>query len=363
MRDTTAGELIRATSLVKRYGEVVALDGVSLSVRQGEFLALLGPSGCGKTTLLRAIAGFIELNSGDISIAGESMKGVPPNRRPVNTVFQNYALFPHLTIEENVAFPLSVRGINRAEVQERVRAALRMIKLENLAHRRPGQLSGGQQQRVALARALVFNPQLVLMDEPLGALDKRLREQMQLEIKQLHETMGITVVYVTHDQSEALTMSDRIAVFHQGRIQQLATPSELYERPANAFVASFIGENNRFDGTLVARDGPSCRVRLADGTELSATVGADLAPGAAVVISLRPEHVFIGAHEGANVLPAHMLEVIYLGDHRKLRMRVGGSDEFVAKVPAAGVHWKGGDALTVSWPANACLALPSDSEE
>jgi len=201
------------------------------------------------------------------------------------------------------------------------------------------------------------------MDEPLGALDKQLREQMQLEIKHLHDELGVTVVYVTHDQSEALTMSDRIAVFHQGRIQQLATPSELYERPANAFVASFIGENNRFDGTLVARDGPSCRVRLADGTELSATVGADLAPGAAVVISLRPEHVFIGAHEGANVLPAHMLEVIYLGDHRKLRMRVGGSDEFVAKVPAAGVHWKGGDALTVSWPANACLALPSDSKE
>jgi len=278
-------------------------------------------------------------------------------------VFQNYALFPHMTVAQNLAFPLEMHGVPKADIEPRVKRALDMVRLPQLRDRKPAQLSGGQQQRVAVARALVYGPKLVLMDEPLGALDKQLREQMQLEIKHLHDELGVTVVYVTHDQSEALTMSDRIAVFHQGRIQQLATPSELYERPANAFVASFIGENNRFDGTLVARDGPSCRVRLADGTELSATVGADLAPGAAVVISLRPEHVFIGAHEGANVLPAHMLEVIYLGDHRKLRMRVGGSDEFVAKVPAAGVHWKGGDALTVSWPANACLALPSDSKE
>jgi len=201
------------------------------------------------------------------------------------------------------------------------------------------------------------------MDEPLGALDKQLREQMQLEIKHLHDELGVTVVYVTHDQSEALTMSDRIAVFHHGRMQQLAKPSELYERPANAFVASFIGENNRFDGTLVARDGASCRVRLADGSELDATAGTDIAPGAAVVLSLRPERVTIGPRPGANTLPAQMLEVIYLGDHCKLRMRVAGSEEFVAKVPAAGVAWNRGDTLIVSWPAQACLALPSDAKE
>jgi len=344
-------------------GRTLVVDGLDLSLARGEFLTLIGPSGSGKTTTLMMLAGFEDPTSGTITLDGRRIDNVPAHKRGIGMVFQNYALFPHMTVAQNLAFPLEMHGVPKADIEPRVRRALDMVRLPQLRDRKPAQLSGGQQQRVAVARALVYGPKLVLMDEPLGALDKQLREQMQLEIKHLHDELGVTVVYVTHDQSEALTMSDRIAVFHQGRIQQLATPSELYERPANAFVASFIGENNRFDGTLVARDGPSCRVRLADGTELSATVGADLAPGAAVVISLRPEHVFIGAHEGANVLPAHMLEVIYLGDHRKLRMRVGGSDEFVAKVPAAGVHWKGGDALTVSWPANACLALPSDSKE
>ena len=356
--------IVTFKQVTKSYdGKTLVVDGLDLALARGEFLTLLGPSGSGKTTTLMMLAGFEDPTSGTITLDGKRIDNVPPHKRGIGMVFQNYALFPHMTVAQNLAFPLEMHGVAKADIEPRIRRALDMVRMAHLRERKPAQLSGGQQQRVAVARALVYGPKLVLMDEPLGALDKQLREQMQLEIKHLHDELGVTVVYVTHDQSEALTMSDRIAVFHHGRIQQLAKPSELYERPANAFVASFIGENNRFDGTLVARDGPSCRVRLADGTELSATVGADLAPGAAVVISLRPEHVFIGAHEGANVLPAHMLEVIYLGDHRKLRMRVGGSDEFVAKVPAAGVHWKGGDALTVSWPANACLALPSDSEE
>ena len=344
-------------------GRTLVVDGLDLALARGEFLTLLGPSGSGKTTTLMMLAGFEDPTSGTITLDGKRIDNVPAHKRGIGMVFQNYALFPHMTVAQNLAFPLEMHGVAKSDIEPRIKRALDMVRLPQLRDRKPAQLSGGQQQRVAVARALVYGPKLVLMDEPLGALDKQLREQMQLEIKHLHDELGVTVVYVTHDQSEALTMSDRIAVFHQGRIQQLARPSELYERPANAFVASFIGENNRFDGTLVARDGASCRVRLADGTELAATAGADLAPGAPVVLSLRPERVIIGAHDGANTLPAQMLEAIYLGDHCKLRLRVAGSDGFVAKVPAASVAWQRGDALTVSWPEQACLALPSDSKD
>jgi putative spermidine/putrescine transport system ATP-binding protein len=341
-------------------GKTLVVDGLDLALARGEFLTLLGPSGSGKTTTLMMLAGFEDPTSGTITLDGRRIDNVPAHKRGIGMVFQNYALFPHMTVAQNLAFPLEMHGVARTDIEARVKRALDMVRLPHLRDRRPAQLSGGQQQRVAVARALVYGPKLVLMDEPLGALDKQLREQMQLEIRHLHAELGISVVYVTHDQSEALTMSDRIAVFHQGRIQQLARPDDLYERPANAFVASFIGESNRLDGTLVARDGTSCRVRLADGTELAATAGAGLAPGAAVVLSLRPERVTIGPEGGATTLQAQMLEVIYLGDHCKLRMRVAGSEDFVAKVPAASVAWSRGDALTVSWPAQACLALPAE---
>jgi putative spermidine/putrescine transport system ATP-binding protein len=344
-------------------GKTLVVEDLDLSLARGEFLTLLGPSGSGKTTTLMMLAGFEDPTSGIITLDGKRIDNVPAHKRGIGMVFQNYALFPHMTVAQNLAFPLEMHGVAKADIEPRIKRALDMVRLPQLRDRKPAQLSGGQQQRVAVARALVYGPKLVLMDEPLGALDKQLREQMQLEIKHLHDELGVTVVYVTHDQSEALTMSDRIAVFHQGRIQQLARPSELYERPANVFVASFIGENNRFDGTLVERDGASCRVRLADGTELTATAGADLATGAAVVLSLRPERVTIGAQDGANTLPAQMLEAIYLGDHCKLRLRVASSEDFVAKVPAASVAWQRGDALTVSWPAQACLALPSNPKE
>ena len=356
--------IVTFKQVTKSYdGKTLVVDGLDLALARGEFLTLLGPSGSGKTTTLMMLAGFEDPTSGTITLDGKRIDNVPPHKRGIGMVFQNYALFPHMTVAQNLAFPLEMHGVAKADIEPRIRRALDMVRMAHLRERKPAQLSGGQQQRVAVARALVYGPKLVLMDEPLGALDKQLREQMQLEIKHLHDELGVTVVYVTHDQSDALTMADRIAVFHHGRIQQLAKPSELYERPANAFVASFIGENNRFDGTLVARDGASCRVRLADGSELDATVDTDIAPGAAVVLSLRPERVTIGPRPGANTLPAQMLEVIYLGDHCKLRMRVAGSEEFVAKVPAAGVAWNRGDTLIVSWPAQACLALPSDAKE
>jgi putative spermidine/putrescine transport system ATP-binding protein len=342
-------------------GKSLVVNALDLTLTRGEFLTLLGPSGSGKTTTLMMLAGFEDPTSGTITLEGRRLNNVPAHRRGIGMVFQNYALFPHMTVAENLMFPLEMHGCPKAELGPKVARALEMVRMGHLRDRKPAQLSGGQQQRVAVARALIYEPKLVLMDEPLGALDKQLREQMQLEIKHLHEELGVTVVYVTHDQAEALTMSDRIAVFHQGRIQQLARPAELYERPANAFVASFIGENNRLDGRLVGRDGALCRVRLADGTEIVATLAADLAVDSPVVLSIRPERVAVGgAADGPNRFDAQLEEVIYLGDHCKLRLRVAGSDAFVAKVATgdAGPALHRGDSLVVSWRPQSCLALP-----
>jgi putative spermidine/putrescine transport system ATP-binding protein len=251
-------------------------------------------------------------------------------------VFQNYALFPHISVAENLAFPLEMHGIPKGEIPGRVKRALEMVRLGHLGVRKPAQLSGGQQQRVAVARALVYEPKLVLMDEPLGALDKQLREQMQIEIRHLHENLGLTVVYVTHDQTEALTMSDRIAVFQHGVIEQIARPEEIYDTPANAFVASFIGENNRLDGQLVEREGALARVRLADGTVLVAKPATELPEGAPVVLSIRPERVRIGdGGDAPNRFTSRVEEVIYLGDHCRVRLAFGGSADFFAKRPHA----------------------------
>jgi len=335
---------------------------LDLDIRKGEFITLLGPSGSGKTTTLMMLAGFEVPTHGEIYLADRPIKNMPPHKRDIGMVFQNYALFPHLTIAENIAFPLSVRKISKAEAEERVEAALRMIKMETLAHRRPGQLSGGQQQRVALARALVFNPQLVLMDEPLGALDKRLREQMQLEIKQLHETMGITIVYVTHDQSEALTMSDRIAVFNDGIVQQIDTPGALYEHPVNSFVAHFIGENNVLAGTVETVDKDYCRVALAGGgTVIARAVNVALA-GASTSLSVRPERVAIltdgTSSDGPNRLPARVQSTIYLGDHALAVLDVAGNGEFIVKLqPDAHDSLGQGDSVFVTFRPEDCLAL------
>jgi putative spermidine/putrescine transport system ATP-binding protein len=360
---TAAPTLVRFSGIQKTYdGEHLVVKNLDLDIRKGEFITLLGPSGSGKTTTLMMLAGFEVPTHGEIYLADKPIKNMPPHKRDIGMVFQNYALFPHLTIEENVAFPLSVRKVSKAEAQERVRAALRMIKMEGLAQRRPGQLSGGQQQRVALARALVFNPQIVLMDEPLGALDKRLREQMQLEIKQLHERMGITIVYVTHDQSEALTMSDRIAVFNDGVVQQIDKPSALYEHPVNSFVAHFVGENNVLAGTVETVEQGYARVALAaDGSVMARAVNVAGA-GTATSLSVRPERVSIimdaASADGPNRLPATVQNTIYLGDHALAVLEVAGNEEFMVKLqPGAHDSLKHGESVSIAFRPDDCLAL------
>ncbi|RYI16662.1 MAG: ABC transporter ATP-binding protein, partial [Acetobacteraceae bacterium] len=272
-------------------GVSLVVKDLNLSIGKGEFLTMLGPSGSGKTTCLMMLAGFETATHGEIKLDGVNINQVPPHKRGIGMVFQNYALFPHMTVGENLAFPLEVRGMGKDEREAKIKRALDMVQMGAFANRRPAQLSGGQQQRIALARALVFDPKLVLMDEPLGALDKQLREHMQFEIKHLHESLGITVVYVTHDQGEALTMSDRVAVFNDGRIQQLAPPSDLYERPDNSFVAQFIGENNKLLGTIEELNGDKALVRLATGELIDATAVNVNEKGGKTLVSIRPERV------------------------------------------------------------------------
>ena len=292
---------------------------------------------------------------------------MPPHKRDIGMVFQNYALFPHMTVAENLAFPLSVRGMSKADVGEKVKRSLSMVQLDAFAGRYPAQLSGGQQQRVALARALVFEPQLVLMDEPLGALDKQLREHMQMEIKHIHQRLGVTVVYVTHDQSEALTMSDRVAVFHQGEIQQIAPPRELYESPRNTFVAQFIGENNRFAGELIERTGDTCTVQLGRGEKVQALAVNVGQPGDAVSLSIRPERIRLNnAAEGCdNRFSGRVSEFIYLGDHVRVRLEVCGKTDFFVKQPIAELDpgLAVGDVIPLGWQVEHVRALDPLSAE
>ena len=347
-------------------GETLVVKNLNLDISRGEFLTLLGPSGSGKTTSLMMLAGFEVPTSGDIRLAGRSIAGLPPHKRDIGMVFQNYALFPHMTVAENLAFPLSVRKRPRAETEERVARALRMVHLEKFGARRPAELSGGQQQRVALARALVFDPQLVLMDEPLGALDKQLREHMQLEIKHIHQSLGVTVVYVTHDQTEALTMSDRIAVFNHGMIQQIDLPDRLYQQPCNSFVANFIGENNRLTGVVRDISGGMCRVELPTGESVLATAVSVDRPGQPTTLSIRPERILLdrGASDDSgngreNRLGARVLERIYLGDHLRLRLAVADNDDFMVKVPFAddAQTFQAGHDVSVRWAVEDCRAL------
>lgn len=316
-------------------GDSLVVKDLNLTISKGEFLTMLGPSGSGKTTCLMMLAGFETVTHGEIRLESRNINLVPPHKRGVGMVFQNYALFPHMTVGENLSFPLEIRGIGKSERETKIKHALDMVQMGKFANRRPAQLSGGQQQRIALARALVFAPTLVLMDEPLGALDKQLREHMQFEIKRLHKALGVTMVYVTHDQGEALTMSDRVAVFDDGRIQQLATPADLYERPDSSFVAQFIGENNKLPGTVEALSGEIALVRLDSGELVPATpVNVD-GKGQKTLVSIRPERVVFEADrmpEGANPIDAEVLEVIYMGDILRVRLRVAGTDDFVMKI-------------------------------
>ncbi|MDH0617073.1 MULTISPECIES: ABC transporter ATP-binding protein [Agrobacterium] len=331
--------MVTFENVQKTYdGEALVVRDLNLTVRQGEFLTMLGPSGSGKTTTLMMLGGFEQPTSGHIRLGGQAVERLPPEKRNIGFVFQNYALFPHMTVHDNIAFPLRYRGIRGADASARVKAALDMVKLDGLSERKPQQLSGGQQQRVALARAMVFNPKLILMDEPLGALDKQLREHMQIEIKQIQKRLGITMVYVTHDQSEALTMSDRIAIFHEGRIQQLSDPVSLYNSPENRFVANFIGDNNTLPCTVLAIENGMSVLQMADGAVLKGA-GNDVKVGQPVTVSIRPES--LGFHSSdlqvSNLIEGTVLDSIFLGDRARLSVKVFGDEQIVASVPAKSV--------------------------
>jgi len=311
--ETIAVELRDVT---KRFGEVVAVDHVSLPIRDGEFFSLLGPSGCGKTTTLRMIAGFEQPSEGEIFIADQPVAGVPAFERNTNMVFQNYALFPHMTVSQNVAFGLQMKRVPQAEIARRVTEALEMVRLPGMEERMPTQLSGGQQQRVALARALVNRPAVLLLDEPLGALDLKLRKEMQLELKDLQNRVGITFIYVTHDQEEALTMSDRIAVMGHGRVLQVGTPTEIYERPNCRFVADFIGETNFLEGKIVTREDGYVAVAIRPGVELRAPVGEGSVEDSQVTVAIRPEKLRLlnePLDRAENCFPGVIQEVVYIG--------------------------------------------------
>lgn len=351
----TAGAELRLSGLVKRYGGAAAVQDVDLDVASGEFLTLLGPSGSGKTTTLSMVAGFTAPSAGSVVCDGAEITSVPPHKRGLGMVFQNYSLFPHLTVRENVEFPLRQRGVPKAERTERALAALELVELHTRAQAKPGQLSGGQQQRVALARALVFEPRLLLMDEPFGALDRALRERLQLELRRLHRELGITVVFVTHDQEEALTLSDRIAVFNEGRIEQVGTPEELYEHPATLFVARFIGESNAVAGEVVGGEFVGAAgIRLAAG---------DLPDGPAVAI-VRPERVRVlpaGAPADECELTGTVTDLTYLGAQSRLEITTGAGTLIVrsgveSPTPAVGAE------VRLGWSADRTTVFPTRDE-
>jgi spermidine/putrescine ABC transporter ATP-binding subunit len=317
---------LKVEGLVKRFGEVVALDGVSLEIASGELLTILGPSGSGKTTLLKVVAGFETADAGRVLVDGVDITAMPPARRDIGMVFQNYALFPHLTVARNVAFPLEMRNVGKTELERRVAEALELVELKGYGLRLPRQLSGGQQQRVALARAIVFNPRLLLLDEPFGALDRKLRETMQLEVRRLQRRLGLTTIFITHDQEEALVLSDRIAVMNKGSIEQVASTNEIYERPANDFVADFVGESNIFHGTVteVGSVNLESRRRL--------LIRQPLPVGARVGVLMRPER--FGPGGGANTFNGEVKEAVYLGSSIKLRLASDDGLELIVRQPA-----------------------------
>lgn len=363
MNNATVVELL---DVVKRFptpegGVVSAVDHVSMQIADGEFFSLLGPSGCGKTTTLRMIAGFEMPTSGEILIDGEYQGYLPANQRPVNTVFQQYALFPHMTIEENVAFGLEMRGVPRMERQKMVEEALHMVRLLGTERRKPNQLSGGQQQRVALARALINKPKVLLLDEPLGALDLKLRKEMQMELKTLQREVGITFIYVTHDQEEALTMSDRIAVMRQGKVLQIGVPEDIYEHPTSRFVADFIGETNFIEGNVEAHGSP-LRFRIAPGVIVPATWASDatVPVGSRAVLSIRPEKIDVtrtetestgnGRHDAH--APGKIVDLVYLGTDLLYIVRVAGETNIVVRMQnifSSEHYFRPGDAVFLHW--------------
>ena len=359
------GHDLNVEGVTKLYGEFAALDNVSLTVRRGEFLTLLGPSGSGKTTLLMSIAGFVQPDRGDIQLDRHSIVRLPPERRNFGMVFQGYALFPHLTVFDNVAFPLRIRKCSQAEVQTKVNAALDLVQLASRADRYPRQLSGGQQQRVALARAMVFTPHLLLLDEPLSALDKNLRSEMQDELKRLHKRIGLTFIYVTHDQDEALSMSDRIAVMRDGRIIQQGSPSELYDQPATTFVANFLGRSNFLRGTVDTQIAGGFAFTHQGTRFTQAVAGGDgPASGQDVVLALRPEKISIvdGSAPSDNVLKGVISEWNYLGAQFRLVVDTLEFGAVVVVIPTwkSGAPPATGQPVSIGWDASAAT-LVSDN--
>lgn len=356
------GAPVRLEGLSKVFADAVAVSDLSLEIGAGEFLTLLGPSGSGKSTTLLMIAGFLVPTRGEIFIDGIPVARKPPHERDIGVVFQSYALFPHLSVFENIAFPLKMRKLSAARIAERVAHALDLIHLQGLGQRYPHQLSGGQQQRVALARALVFEPPLLLMDEPLGALDRKLREAMQLELKRLQRNLSLTVIYVTHDQEEALTLSDRIAVMNRGRIEQVASPEELYERPRTPFVADFLGESNSLSGTVVQADASRVVVRTSAGLELVACDGAGLIAGREVSLAIRPEQIdFLGADQRSdNATEGIVEDVIYLGESVRYLVRLTSGELLCAKRQNQRTRGnpKAGQTVRLGWNAQAVMLHP-----
>ena len=323
---------VELEGVTKRYGETLALDVEHLGIEKGEFFALVGPSGSGKTTLLRLIAGFTEPTSGSIRIGGRTVQDLPPYKRDIGMVFQNYALFPHMSVYENVAFGLKVRHLASAETESRVKELLGLVRLPGMERRRPQQLSGGQQQRVALARALVTRPRLLLLDEPLGALDKKLRTAMQVELRQIQREVGITTVFVTHDQEEALTLSDRIAVINEGKVVQLGRPAEVYDRPATRFVADFLGQSNLLPGKVASHEAGRMRVSTPTGLQIVARSDRPVASGAQVTVAVRPEKIRLSTERPtrSNVFEAEVVHIVYLGTSVTYHLKLSEGTAMIA---------------------------------
>ena len=353
------GEFLEFRDVAKAFGPIKAVDGVSLEIKKGEFFSLLGPSGCGKTTMLRLAAGFETPDKGRVFLDGEDITDLPPNRRRVNTIFQSYALFPHLTVWDNIAFGLEIAKRPKAEIRAEVEAMLRLIQMADQAGKKPGQLSGGQKQRVAVARALVNKPRVLLLDEPLAALDLKLRQRMLIELDMIHDEVGITFLYVTHYQGEAMSLSDRIAVMDRGRVEQVGTPAEIYEAPRTSFVAAFIGDTNFLESEVVdCLDGEYCRLRIAGFPEVTAYNDKSLRPGHQVFLSVRPEKIRISRDRPPddprlNVVPAKVEDVIYLGPTTKYWVRADGHQVLVLRqhfrffLDEKPIRWK--DDVWVWW--------------
>jgi len=359
-----SGAQLRLRQLTRAFGAAKAVDRVSLDVPAGAFVSLLGPSGSGKTTTLNLIAGFLAPDSGDILLDERSIADVPPHKRNIGMVFQSYSLFPHMTVAENVGFPLRMRTrLSRQDARRRIDEMLALVQLGHLGARYPRQLSGGQQQRVAMARALVSHPRLLLMDEPLGALDKKLREQMQVEIKRIHRSVGTTVIYVTHDQTEALTMSDLVVVMHQARVAQVGTPRVLYEAPANLFVADFLGDSNLLTATVAQVCGEEFAVEIGSGEKMRVTRGsAAAAPGSRAVVLIRPEDISVAATSertaGQDALAGTIKDISYHGDTFKLDVAVGTDVLKVKVARERGAGMERGDSVFLTWRSSAVRLLP-----